>query len=246
MKKLIIPIISVVVLLSILAVAIFALNSKENAEAKKPSAFETLSKVAVSENGMYSVSKLNQREIFSDFSSENISHIMAAFDVVISKNDVIELAKEPLICCLFNDNEISYQVDGDKILVNTDVDANLLKYAMYASVYIVNFPETVFRISDPRLNRNAFLGTDIEISFDYDKYGYKDAFEYLTSDAKRGDKTFRLCGDSPDMYLIKSNSLQEPAPNLLSCICLGDSIRIQRHKGTYVPKVDYTEGEAAF
>lgn len=253
MKKLIVSIVSVIVIISVLAGAVFALTMQEDAKAEKLDTIETLSKIATSANGNYSVKKLNQKEIFQDLSAENISDIMTAFDVIIRKNDFIELSSEFFVRILFESNDIFYKVTDDKITVSTDVDNNVLKYAMFASVFIENFPENVFRFDDPRLfsDLGAPIGKSryhIAISFDYSEKGYDDAFSYLSefyvgNITELGDKTYLLSCSEVDMYAWEMDSFQNPAPNLLECLTDDDCTRIQKSKGTYVPNVDLSDEE---
>ena len=203
MKKLIIPIISAIVLLSILAIAIFALNSQKNAEIVKPSTFETLSSVITAEDGAYSIAKFNQKEIFADLSRDNLRQIFAAFDVVLAKNDTIEIKDTMYHRSLFYKNGIKYTLNNDidleymyvidgeedrvlnhdgKMTIDTNQDSDCLKYAMLSSVYMELFPDnwTYGETAEQIALSNVWSPMVIVIP-DYKEYGFDSAFEAYQS-----------------------------------------------------------------
>ena len=169
MKKIIISIISFAVVTSLLAVAVFAFTSLGQVEADdnstlKPSTYEILSQIAETEDNTFTVSKYNQREIFSDLSSENLDQIFQALEIVISKNDVLEFSNELFFVQLFAGARAEYEetnlyvmgedgrpdevYGGGKVTVSTNQDPTTLKYAMLAKIYLENFPDAaMFGIS---------------------------------------------------------------------------------------------------
>ena len=51
------------------------------------SAYDTICDLADTRDGVFSVSKLDQKEIFFDLSQENLNDIFSAFDVILEEND---------------------------------------------------------------------------------------------------------------------------------------------------------------
>ena len=207
------------------------------------STYDTISDLAETKDGVFKLDVLDQKEIFTDFSVSNLKNIMTAFDVIVEKNDVVEFPIELFLIELFNENQIPYQKVDSQLIVKTDVDSSILKYAMYVSVYFVNFPDSVYRFSDPRDNRNADMGNNIIIFFDYENYGFESAYDCISAYSEWSSPTYQLSSYEIDMFNEEGNTLSNPTPNLLDFLTDQDSIRIQRAKGTYVPKVDYSEEE---
>ena len=216
MKKLIIPIISSVFLLSLLAIAIFALNSQENAEIVKPSTFETLSSVITAEDGAYSIAKFNQKEIFADLSRDNLKQIFEAFDVVLVKNDAIEIKDTMYHRAYFDHEEIEYTLTNDvslrwiymyaengeeivlnhdgSMIISTDQDHEILKYAMLTSVYMELFPDNwTYGYTQEQIKyMNMIWNPRVCVIPDYAEYGYDSAFEAFQSFDGRTQKQFEF------------------------------------------------------
>ena len=124
MKKLTIILLSAIVLFSISAITIFALTSDEdvpsiddtptieNVQIVKPSAFETLSSV-ITDDGTFALAKFNQKEIFADISRDNMRDIYNTFDVVLEKNDIIEIKDTMYHRYLLNCEKIKYTLTND-------------------------------------------------------------------------------------------------------------------------------------
>ena len=247
MKKIVIPIVLIVIALIASSIAIFAFTLQEDAIVEKLDTVETLSKVATSENGNFSIVKLNQKEIFYDLSAENLANIMTAFDVIIDKNEVIELTDEYFVHYLLYNNDIEHDYPADVITVSTDIDKDILKYAMFTSVFLENFPETVFRFYDSRLfdelgAPSGKRNNRIAISFDFIENGYDNAFDYISqfyvgNITELGDKTFLLSYDDPDIYIWNDNNSIFPSPNLLEFMSDSDCSRILDYQRTRSTKV---------
>jgi hypothetical protein len=185
MKKLIISIISVAVVASLLAVAVFAFTSIGSVDADdnatlKRSTYEILSEIAETEDNTFTVSKYNQREIFSDFSPENLDQIFQAFDIVISKNDVLSFEDSYFFRYALAANSgmthDDYYVENGKMIVSTKINPTNLKYAMLATVYLENFSDYVsISPSDEFIERcNYNVEPILAVSFiDYEKYGFE-------------------------------------------------------------------------
>lgn len=228
MKKLSLIIISAIVLLSVSAVAIFALTSAENSaptekaenqenlEAVKPATFETLSSVITSENTGFALSTFNQKEIFADLSRDNLREIFAAFDIVLEKNETIELKDTMYHRFLFDNEGIAYTLTDDidlmyiycceengeetvlnhdgKMILSTDQDSDVLKYAMLSSVYMELFPDnwTYGRTQEDILVLNRIWYPEITVIPDYEEYGFESAFDAFQSYTGRTENQFEF------------------------------------------------------
>lgn len=228
MKKLTVIIISAIVMLSVSAVAIFALTSgennapienavaQENIEVSKPSAFETLSSVITSENDTFAVARFNQKEIFADLSRDNLREIFAAFDIVIEKNETIEIKDTLYHRTLFDNEGVEYTLTDDieleyiyyweengeeivlnhdgKMILSTDQDTDVLKYAMLASVYMELFPDnwTYGYTQEDVLAMSRGWDHEIKVIPDYEEYGFDSAFDAFQSYTGRTEKQFEF------------------------------------------------------
>lgn len=186
------------------------------------SAYDTICDLADTRDGVFSVSKLDQKEIFFDLSQENLNDIFSAFDVILEKNDKVELDSCSFVKDVLRNTEYT-EKDG-KIIVNTDMDSNKLKYAMFASVFIQNFPDNtrpMYTEEEKRLMNRIIIGNDIIISFDYENFGYKNTDEYIKDKRNTpeiGENTYRLSSTEIDMYAVKGNYYGSPTDNILSML----------------------------
>ena len=196
------------------------------------STYDTICELAETKDGVFSVSKLDQKEIFSDISQENLEQIFDAFDVIIDENDIIVLSNEIRPYFFLVDKCAFEYTDDGKCVINTsDIagDRNQIKLAMLLSVYFENFPDTIvpWDLNQPH---NIAIIPFVYISFDYAEYGFDNALDYLVSctkgSAEYSDKTFVLDPYHCDMFLYKDGyTLGSPAPNLLSFTIDGLSYR---------------------
>ena len=132
---------------------------------KELSNYEKIVAVAEPAGEHYSLERLDQKEIFSDFSEENLKEIMKAFDVIIDKNQVIKMKRSEFIKELFN-GRVQYNYSEEDVFVSTQIDRKLLKYAMYVSVFIENFPDnTCYSVSDAA--RDYYQRLNIAFHFPY-------------------------------------------------------------------------------
>ena len=247
MKKLVIPIVLIIAVLLTSSVLVYALTLQEDATVENLNTIETLTQDATSKDGIYSITKLNQKEIFSDFSTDNLANIMAAFDIIIAKNESIELSDEYFIYYLLYKNGIELDYPIDTITVSTDIDKNLLKYAMFTSVFLENFPENVFRFYDQRLFDELDAPTGkrdnrFAISFDYDENGYMNAFDYISqyyvgNITELGQKTFLVSYYDPDIYVWDTDSIDLPSQNLIGFMSDSDCQRILDYHRTRSTKI---------
>lgn len=186
------------------------------------SAYDTICELAETKDGVFSVSKLDQKEIFFDLSQENLNEIFSAFDIILEKNDKVELDGGSFVKDVLRKTEY-IEKDG-KIIVSTDADSNKLKYAMFASVFIQNFPDNTrpfYTEEEKRMMSHVIIGSDIIISFDYKDFGYKNTDEYFNdkrNTSEIGEKTYRLSSSEIDMYAVKGNYYGSPTENVLSML----------------------------
>ena len=188
------------------------------------SAYDTICDLADTRDGVFSVSKLDQKEIFFDLSQENLNEIFSAFDVILEENDTVELYYDEFVKLTLEKYEADYTLNNRKIIVKNDVNTNVLKYVMFASVYLENFPEYVAYVQneEDRMYTNFAAVYDFVVSFDYEKNGYDNATEYYRanrSDTKSlSDKTYMFKAYEIDVYVMKNNHYGDPADNLLSML----------------------------
>lgn len=241
MKKLTIILISAIILLSISAITIFALTSDadvpsiddtptiENVQIVKPSAFETLSSV-ITDNGTFALAKFNQKEIFADISRDNMRDIYNTFDVVLEKNDIIEIKDtmyhryllncEKIKFTLTNDVDLEYiycyQENGEeialshegKIIIPTDQSHDVLKYVMFTSVYMELFPDNwTYGFTQQQIYElNSEWLPQVHVFPDYAEYGFTSAFDAFQSTynigCKRTEKYFWFSLDA----IVNDNS----------------------------------------
>ena len=228
MKKFTIILISAIVLLSVSAAAIFAMTfaesspqdekapSQENIQAVKPATFETLSSLISTEKDGFVLSTFNQKEIFADLSRDNLREIFAAFDIVLEKNETIELKDTLYHRSLFDNEEIKYTLTNDvnlfhiyvgeengvekvlnhdgRMTVSTDQNPDVLKYAMLTSVYMELFPDnwTYGYTQDDVGYLNRMWFSEVYVIPDYEEYGFESAFEAFQSYTGRTEKQFEF------------------------------------------------------
>ena len=82
-------------------------------QTQEKSTFETICELAETKDGVFSISKLNQKEIFSDLSRDNLREVSAAFDVILEKNDTIEIKDTMYHRYLFHKEGIEYTLTDD-------------------------------------------------------------------------------------------------------------------------------------
>lgn len=116
-------------------------KTEENTE--NLSTYEKIVAVAEPLCEHYTLERLDQREIFSDFSVENLKEIMAGFDVIIEKNSVIKMKRTKFLTDLFHAKNVQFTYSDEHVFADTQMDKRVLKYAMYASVFMENFPDNV-------------------------------------------------------------------------------------------------------
>ena len=181
-------------------------------QTENKSTFEILSSVITSEDEAFSLERFNQKEIFADLSRDNLRQIFAAFDVVLAKNDTIEIKDTIYHRELFDNNEIEYTLTDDinlwrlygigeeekvlnhdgKMIINTDQDHDLLKYAMLSSVYMELFPDnwTYGHTAEKIIwNGLSWYGC-VYVIPDYAEYGFDNASEAYRSYSGRTEKQF--------------------------------------------------------
>ena len=195
------------------------------------STYYTISELAETKDGVFKLDVLDQKEIFSDISQDNMEQIFEAFDVIIDENDVIVLSNE--VGSYFNGDKraFDYTDDGKCIINTSDIagDRTQIKLAMLLSVYFENFPDNIvpWDLNQPH---NIMIIPFVYISFDYAEYGFDNALDYLVSccekNSEYGDGTFVLDPYHCDMFLYKEGfTLGSPAPNLLSFAADGLTFR---------------------
>ena len=203
------------------------------------STYDTICELAETKDGVFSVSKLDQNEIFFDLSQENLNDIFSAFDVILEENDTVELYYDEFVKLTLEKYEADYTLNNRKIIVKTDVNTNVLKYVMFASVYLENFPEYVAYVQneEERMYTNFAAVYDFVVSFDYEKNGYDNATEYYRanrSDTKSlSDKTYMFKAYEIDVYVMKNNHYGDPADNLLSMLNPDATSRQERMSQEY-------------
>jgi hypothetical protein len=234
MKKSIVLISLIVVLLSSLVIGVCALVLQEENVAQEPaSAFEAICAVAKSENGSFSVSVLDQRDIFTDLSDENLKQIFEAFDVILAENETLELVNVRFIRDVVLG--MNYTNEDGRIIVSTDEDSNRLKYALFVAVYIENFPEftaPVFSEEDHML-MNRITTDEILISFDYTEHGYDDISDYFNDmrhSEEMGEQTYVLAPFDIDMWQVKGNEYGDPNENMLYMLNSNETQRQEEMK----------------
>lgn len=209
MKKLIVSIISIVLVASLLSVAIFAINSIGSPkDITELSEMEQLLASTKGENGHFTTASLSYKEVFSDFSPENLDAIMAAFDKIIDENETVDIACTITTYMIFLAYEMEMPEELAKLNpdprygvytehdtkyaeiaevstdgLSTDMQRNALKYAMLISVYVICFPENTcyyapYEMKDSIVQCAYSMNCDIVVSFDYADYGYGDALTY--------------------------------------------------------------------
>jgi len=200
------------------------------------STYDTICELAETKDGVFSVSKLDQKEIFFDLSQENLNEIFSAFDIILEKNDKVELDGGSFVKDVLRNTE--YIEKNEKIIVSTDADSNKLKYAMFASAFIQNFPDNTrpfYTEEEKRMMSHLIIGSDIIISFDYKDFGYKNTHEYFSdkrNTSEIGEKTYRLSSTEIDMYAVKGNYYGSPTENILSILNPGMTGRQERMSQT--------------
>jgi len=203
------------------------------------SAYDTICDLADTGDGVFSVSKLDQKEIFFDLSQENLNEIFSAFDIILEKNETVELYYDEFVKLTLEKYKADYTLNNGKIIVKTDVNTNALKYVMFASVYLENFPEYVAYVQneEERMYTNFAAVYDFVVSFDYEKNGYDNATEYYRanrSDTKSlSDKTYMFKAYEIDVYVMKNNHYGDPADNLLSMLNPDATSRQERMSQEY-------------
>ena len=227
MKRLIFTLVLTIILISILAITLFATSNQEGENTSLLSTYDAIVAVADSQDGIYTFENLDQKEIFSDLSEENLIQIFDAFDIILANNEALELYEDDFIRIILNSYKIDYTVENGKIITSTAGDANALKYVMFVTVYLENFEDNLCYVQAPEKRRFMNLKDyDIIISFDYDKYGYDNATEYYDEyfypnrfeKEMLGSKTYRFAGRDIDLYVIKDNDYEAPSDNLLSML----------------------------
>ena len=190
-------------------------------QTEKKSTFDIISELAETEDKTFTVSKYNQREIFSDVSAENLDQIFQALEIVISKNESLEFSNDLFFVQLFVRAGVEYEVTplyvigddgypdevygGGKVTVSTDQDPTVLKYAMLARIYLENFPDAaMFAIStrDAACLNWTTPDQNIILFFDYAEHGYKNVGEYAK--ACKADKSLQT---TDGIYLMYSDDV---------------------------------------
>ena len=203
------------------------------------STYDTICELAETKDGVFSTEKLDQKEIFFDLSQENLNEIFSAFDVILEENETVELYYDEFVKLTLEKYEADYTLNNRKIIVKTDVNTNVLKYVMFASVYLENFPEYVAYVQneEERMYTNFAAVYDFVVSFDYEKNGYDNATEYYRanrSDTKSlSDKTYMFKAYEIDVYVMKNNHYGDPADNLLSMLNPDATSRQERMSQEY-------------
>jgi len=178
------------------------------------STFETLSSVITSEDGAYSLSKFNQKEIFADLSRDNLREIFAAFDIVLEKNESIELKDTMYHRALFDEEKIEYTLtddinleyiylcveNGEEIVLNhngrmtvyTNQNPDVLKYAMLSSVYMELFPDNwTYGFTQEDVHAlNTEWWPSVTVIPDHEEYGFDSAFDAFQSYTGNTEKRF--------------------------------------------------------
>lgn len=189
-------------------------NSKAN---EKIPTYKTLSSVISSENDTFDLSFFTQKEIFADLSRDNLREIFAAFDIVLEKNETIELKDTMYHRFLFDNEGIEYTLTNDvdlmyiyigskngeetvlnhdgKIILSTDQDSDVLKYAMLTSVYMELFPDnwTYGYTQEDIWVMNRDWYPEITVIPDYEEYGFESAFDAFQSYTGRTENQFEFC-----------------------------------------------------
>lgn len=208
MKKIIISIISVAVLLSVALVAFFVFGmQEENLEPpKQPTTYEILSKAISSEEGDFPISKLRQKDIFSDLSYDNLKQVFEAFELIIEKNETIVFKDTIFMRFLFERNGVKHTLSDESvnlrtiytyeengiervlnydgtITVSTEENAECLKYAMLVEVYTELFPDNwTYGYTGEQIQKLSSKWIPrIHVYPDYAEYGFEnalDAFEH--------------------------------------------------------------------
>ena len=184
------------------------------------STYEKIVAVAEPTGEHYSLERLNQKEIFSDFSPENLEQIMAGFDVIIDNNQTILLPRSVFVTQLFSRERIEYNYGPEIIFVDTDIQREVLKYAMFASVYIQNFPENTFP-SVPiavRMSMSYDPPFDIIVSFaeeqEYEEAkGYKDINGNPVKVRLIGDEDYKFSSINIDLRHLTPPKTSAAFPN---------------------------------
>lgn len=203
------------------------------------STYDTICKLAETKDGVFSTEKLDQKEIFFDLSQENLNEIFSAFDVILAENETVELYYDEFVKLTLEKYKADYTLNNGKIIVKTDVNTNALKYVMFASVYLENFPEYIAYVQneEERMYTNFAAVYDFVVSFDYEKNGYDNATEYYRanrSDTKSlSDKTYMFKAYEIDVYVMKNNHYGDPADNLLSMLNPDATSRQERMSQEY-------------
>ena len=179
------------------------------------STYEKIVAVAEPTGEHYSLERLDQKEIFSDFSPENLEQIMAGFDVIIDNNQTILLPRTPFVTQLFSRESVEYNYGPEIIFVDTDIQREVLKYAMLASVYIQNFPENTFpRVPIAvRMSMNSIPPFDIIVSF-AEEQEYEEAKGY--KDINGNPLKVRLTGDEDYSFSSMNIDLRHLTPSKIS------------------------------
>lgn len=186
----------------------------------KLSTYEQIVAVAEPVGEHYNLERLNQKEIFSDLSEENLKEIMAGFDVIIDNNQTILLPRSPFVTQLFSRESVEYNYGPEIIFVDTDIQREVLKYAMLASVYIQNFPENTFpRVPfEVRMRMNSIPPFDIIVSFaeeqEYEEAkGYKDINGNPLKVRLIGDEDYSFSSMNIDLHRITPSKTSVAFPN---------------------------------
>lgn len=190
---------------------------------KELSTYEKIVAVAEPAGEHYSLERLDQKEIFSDFSPENLEQIMAGFDIIIDNNQTILLPRSPFVTQFFSREKIEYNYGPEIIFVDTDIQREVLKYAMFASVYIQNFPENTFpRVPvEIRMYLNSIPAFNFVVSFEEPEYeeakGYKDINGNPVKVRLIGNEDYCFSSMNIDLRRLtpSKSSVVLPAENLL-------------------------------
>jgi hypothetical protein len=174
--------------------------------------YEKIVAVAEPVGEHYTLERLDQKEIFSDFSEENLKEIMKAFDVIIDNNKTILLPRSAFVTQLFSCESVEYNYGPEIIFVDTDIQREVLKYAMLASVYIQNFPENTFPRVPNEMRRylNSIPPFDIIVSFT-EEPEYEEAKGY--KDINGNPIKLRLIGDKDYRFSSTNIDLQDLTPS---------------------------------
>ena len=233
MKKIIIISLSILAVLSIMTVSIFALTGLISDNEAPVN--DNTNKV-VSDDGIFYMSEFTLSNN-SLVGQKLFAAAFNSFDSIISKNDTIKIEKltVPNSYCKLGDVEFeldlssntkyfsnSFEISEDKVLTaSTKTETDGLKYMMFLSMLVTKYPDNVIAVDSYQdYSHNLAPYPYLFVSFDYKELGYDTISDYKkdvnNSVIQPGNNTFLVgyngmsimqcgVGDSSTRYLVGPN-----------------------------------------